>query len=145
MCVKWNMCLRWRYYWSELCSHVTDSEYDDNGGFEGRWVTVGSYLRTECVYSLYDSHCKQQLFLSAVVTDCHEDVLCFLWGKKWIFKYCLDEFHISNCLSTSVLLQCSSAMTCNMLYCVGCDAVCSDLNVQLFWIILSWCLGYLGI
>jgi hypothetical protein len=32
-----------------------------------------------------------------------------------------------------------------MLYYVVCDAMYSDLNFQLFRIILSWCLGYFGI
>jgi len=59
--------VRWRDYWREVCDLGSDSECGNNDCFQVTWANLGSYVGTECAYSLYDSHCKQQLFLSAAV------------------------------------------------------------------------------
>jgi len=60
--------VRWRDYWREvLCDHGSDGACGDNECFQVTWANLGSYVYTECVYSLYDCHCKQQLSLSAAV------------------------------------------------------------------------------
>lgn len=36
------------------------------------------HMSTQSVFIHCMTHCQQRLFISAAVTDCNEDVLCFL-------------------------------------------------------------------
>jgi hypothetical protein len=46
--------------------------------FKSHEPTLDHMCTQSVCYSLYDCHCKQQLFLSAALIDCNKDVLCFL-------------------------------------------------------------------